>query len=166
MHVGQEIRQLREAKGWSQAKLAAAADMAVSGVSQIETGARNPSAVTLAKIADALEVEVADLFPKDQARLPFERDDLQQRAISSDFVALVETLDDEQLAQLREWLKAERIQLGVRHHDNPDDRATKARFARAVERLMYAGFEIVGRAQEREAEHEAQSDEAISSNHA
>jgi hypothetical protein len=31
--LGKEIRRLREAKGWGQTKLAAAADMAVSGVS-------------------------------------------------------------------------------------------------------------------------------------
>jgi transcriptional regulator with XRE-family HTH domain len=72
MTVAQEIRRLREEKGWSQTKLAAAADMAVSGVSQIETGVRNPSAVTLTKLANALEVEVADLFPKGQAPLPLE----------------------------------------------------------------------------------------------
>jgi transcriptional regulator with XRE-family HTH domain len=70
MEVGREIRRLREEKGWSQAKLAGAAGMGVSGVSQIETGARNPSAVTLTKIAEALGVEVADLFPKEQSPLP------------------------------------------------------------------------------------------------
>jgi transcriptional regulator with XRE-family HTH domain len=45
--------------------------MGVSGISQIETGARNPSAVTLWKIAGALGVEVGDLFPKAQSPLPF-----------------------------------------------------------------------------------------------
>jgi transcriptional regulator with XRE-family HTH domain len=57
MDVGREIRRLREARGWSQAKLAGATGMGVSGISQIETGARNPSAVTLWKIAGALGVE-------------------------------------------------------------------------------------------------------------
>jgi transcriptional regulator with XRE-family HTH domain len=70
MDVGREIRRLREARGWSQAKLAAGADMGVSGISQIETGARNPSAVTLSKIAEALNVGVSDLFPKGQVPLP------------------------------------------------------------------------------------------------
>jgi transcriptional regulator with XRE-family HTH domain len=70
MGVGREIRRLREEKGWSQAKLAGGAGMGVSGVSQIETGARNPSAVTLAKIAEAIGVEVAEFFPKDQSPLP------------------------------------------------------------------------------------------------
>jgi len=70
--VGREIRRIREAKGWGQAKLAMAAGTSVSAVSQIETGARNPSAVTLEKVAVALGVEVADLFPKVQARLPLD----------------------------------------------------------------------------------------------
>ena len=70
--VGREIKRLREQRGWSQAKLAVAADMAVSGVSQIENGKRNLSTVTLAKLARALEVEVADFFPKAQTSLSFE----------------------------------------------------------------------------------------------
>src|SRR5215204_3957595 len=72
MDVGREIRRLREARGWSQAKLAGDTGMGVSGISQIETGARNPSAVTLWKIAGAFGVEVGDLFPKAQNPLPFE----------------------------------------------------------------------------------------------
>jgi transcriptional regulator with XRE-family HTH domain len=46
--------------------------MGVSGISQIETGTRNPSVATLWKIADALGVEVGDLFPKAQSPLPFD----------------------------------------------------------------------------------------------
>jgi transcriptional regulator with XRE-family HTH domain len=79
MDVGREIRRIREGKGWSQTKLAAAADMGVSGISQIETGARNPSAVTLWKIAEALGVEVGDLYPKAQASLPLEDGKLADR---------------------------------------------------------------------------------------
>lgn len=78
MEVGREIRRRREAKGWSQAKLAAAADMGVSGVSQIETGTRNPSAITLEKLAGALGLEVADLFPKAEEPLPFEEKQRRQ----------------------------------------------------------------------------------------
>ena len=61
--VGQEIRRLREAKGWGQPKLAVEAGVAVSGVSQIENGRRNPNSSTLVKLAGALGVGVADLFP-------------------------------------------------------------------------------------------------------
>jgi transcriptional regulator with XRE-family HTH domain len=70
--VGQEIRRLREAKGWNQPKLAVEAGVAVSGVSQIENGKRNPNSSTLMKLAAALDVEVADLFPKAQSPLPLE----------------------------------------------------------------------------------------------
>jgi transcriptional regulator with XRE-family HTH domain len=70
--VGREIRRLREARGWGQTKLAAAADMAVSGVSQIENGHRNPNSATLIKLARALDVDVGDLFPKGQVPLPLD----------------------------------------------------------------------------------------------
>ena len=71
-HVGQEIRRQREEKGWSQAKLGVDSGLGPSGISQIETGRRNPSAASLQRIAEALHVEVGELFPKDQARLPLE----------------------------------------------------------------------------------------------
>jgi len=70
--VGQEIKRLREERDWSRAKLAVEADMSVSGVSMIENGQRNLTTTTLAKLARALAVEVADLFPKEQAPLPLE----------------------------------------------------------------------------------------------
>jgi len=68
--VGREIKRLREAKGWSQTRLAAEAGMSVSGISMIENGHRNLSTTTLAKLAEALGVGVRDLFPLDQAPLP------------------------------------------------------------------------------------------------
>lgn len=101
MEVGQEIRRKREARGWSQTKLAAAADMAVSGVSQIETGARNPSAVTLAKLANALGVDVADFFPKTETPLPFEENGPKRQR--SPFM---ETWTSYMLQRAREWEEA------------------------------------------------------------
>jgi transcriptional regulator with XRE-family HTH domain len=68
--VGREVRRLREALGWSQTRLAVEAGMSVSGISMIENGHRNLSTATLAKLAEALGVEVRDLFPLDQAPLP------------------------------------------------------------------------------------------------
>jgi transcriptional regulator with XRE-family HTH domain len=73
MHeIGQEIRRLRDERGWSQAKLAVTAGIGVSAVSLIESGKRNPSATTLAKLAAALNVEVADFFPRGQPQLPLD----------------------------------------------------------------------------------------------
>ncbi len=85
--VGREVRRRREARGWSQPKLAVEAGMAVSAVSQIETGKRRPSANSLEKLSGALGVAVADLFPKAQSSLP-----LEQPLIS--------------LPAIQEWLRA------------------------------------------------------------
>jgi transcriptional regulator with XRE-family HTH domain len=96
MEVGREIRRLREARGWSQAKLAGDTGMGVSGISQIETGARNPSAATLWKFAGALGVEVGDLFPKAQNPLPFKeaagRSPEERIATSNSLAKAVESL--------------------------------------------------------------------------
>lgn len=70
--VGREVKRLREERGWSQAKLAVEADMSVSGVSMIENGQRNLTTTTLAKLAGAFGLEIADLFLKAEAPLPFE----------------------------------------------------------------------------------------------
>jgi transcriptional regulator with XRE-family HTH domain len=92
MDIGSEIRRAREARGWSQAKLAAGADMGVSGISQIETGARNPSVVTLSKIADALGIEVVDLFPKPQMPQPSLEDAAQSEALQEALAVLFQGL--------------------------------------------------------------------------
>jgi transcriptional regulator with XRE-family HTH domain len=81
MTVGQEIRRLRAERRWSQAKLGVLSGTGPSAISQIETGRRNPSAATLQRIAGALEVEVADLFPKVEAPLPFEDAPLLERSL-------------------------------------------------------------------------------------
>ena len=76
--VGGEIKRLRNERDWSMARLAVEADMSVSGVSMIENGKRNLTTTTLAKLAGAFGMEVADLFPKAEAQLwseePLERD--------------------------------------------------------------------------------------------
>jgi transcriptional regulator with XRE-family HTH domain len=67
-----EVKQLRLARKWNQTELAYHAGLAPSVISEIENGKRDPSARTLRKLAEALEVDVADLFPKGQAPLPLE----------------------------------------------------------------------------------------------
>jgi transcriptional regulator with XRE-family HTH domain len=68
--IGHNVRRLREEKDWNQTELGFRADMSPSIISLIENGKRNPSTATLAKIADALGVEVVDLFPKVSALPP------------------------------------------------------------------------------------------------
>lgn len=69
-----QVRRLRQAKRWKQRDLAYHADLATSVISQIENGRRDPSMSTLRKLAQALEVDIPDLFdridsPKAQAPL-------------------------------------------------------------------------------------------------
>jgi transcriptional regulator with XRE-family HTH domain len=65
--VGEEVKRLRQAKGWTQEQLAVYAGSSQPTVNLLEAGKRNPSAATLEKLARALEVEVVDLFPKASA---------------------------------------------------------------------------------------------------
>lgn len=71
--IGEEVRRQREELGLTGAQLAARAGLAPSAVSQIETGKRSPSSMSVMKLADALGVEVGELYPKKaQAPLPLD----------------------------------------------------------------------------------------------
>lgn len=59
---GRRIRQLREAKGWSQERLAAEAQLHATYISEVEHGKRNISIDNIARLAEALDVPIAALF--------------------------------------------------------------------------------------------------------
>ncbi len=92
-HVGEEVRRLRQERGWSQPRLSVESGIAVSALSSIENGHRNPNAGTLAKLARAFGVEVRDLFPKGQSPLPF--DEERGRPVSPELAERVEDLASE-----------------------------------------------------------------------
>src|SRR3954454_10015008 len=60
---GALIRQLRDARGWTQEKLAREADITVTSVSNVERGATKPNAETVEKLAAAFGLEPGDLDP-------------------------------------------------------------------------------------------------------
>jgi transcriptional regulator with XRE-family HTH domain len=60
---GQRLRELRQARGLSQEKLAEQADLSVTYVSSLERGRYNPSLRNLMKLARALGCRVEDLTP-------------------------------------------------------------------------------------------------------
>jgi transcriptional regulator with XRE-family HTH domain len=60
----ERIRELRTEKGLTQVRLAVAADMNPATLNRIEQGKANPNLKTLERLADALGVEVGDLFSK------------------------------------------------------------------------------------------------------
>lgn len=61
--VGREIVKIRKARGMTQTLLARTASVPTNVVFSAENGLHNTSLVTLAKIADALEVDLRDLMP-------------------------------------------------------------------------------------------------------
>ena len=62
--LGWRVRQLRDARGWTQETLAARAALDRSYVAGIEAGLRNPSTKALAKLARALGVSLSRLFER------------------------------------------------------------------------------------------------------
>lgn len=60
--LGHKIQEIREAKGYSQEKLAYIADMDRVSIGYIEQGRRTPKLSTLHKLARCLDVNVADFF--------------------------------------------------------------------------------------------------------
>jgi len=64
--LGRRIRSLRNAKNWTQQELGHQADVNYKFLGEIERGQQNPSFETLMKIADALAVDLMELFRFDQ----------------------------------------------------------------------------------------------------
>jgi transcriptional regulator with XRE-family HTH domain len=61
---GTVVRQLREARRWSQERLASRAELNRSYMGEIERAAVMPSLATAAKLAQALEVPLSDLISR------------------------------------------------------------------------------------------------------
>lgn len=59
---GQRLRELRQEKGFSQEAFADRCGFARSYMSRLERGAGNPSLDAIQALADALDVEITELF--------------------------------------------------------------------------------------------------------
>ena len=90
--VGEEVKRLRQAKGWTQEQLAVYAGSSQPTVNLLEAGKRNPSASTLEKLARALEVEVVDLFPNPPTPQPSLEDAARSEALQEELVVLFQSL--------------------------------------------------------------------------
>jgi transcriptional regulator with XRE-family HTH domain len=62
--LGQQIRRIREEKGYSQEGFAAEAGIGRSYYGGVERGDHNITMLNLMRITAALKVEIAELFPK------------------------------------------------------------------------------------------------------
>ena len=63
-HFGRVVRQLREARGWSQEQLAGQASLNRSYMGEIERAAAMPSLASAEKLARALDVRLSDLISR------------------------------------------------------------------------------------------------------
>lgn len=59
--VGRNVRHLRQARGLTQEQLAFEAGLDLTYVGGIERGRRNPSLIVMARLAAALQSDLADL---------------------------------------------------------------------------------------------------------
>jgi transcriptional regulator with XRE-family HTH domain len=64
-----EIRRIRTLRGYSQRELALRSGIDPVTISRLETGTHEPRPATLRKLAQALDVEISDFFPR-EAPLP------------------------------------------------------------------------------------------------
>ena len=74
IYFGQQVRALRNERGWSQAQLVEASSTSEEWIRRIEHGARSPSFDTVEAISSALGVSTARLFAGYNGTAPkFER---------------------------------------------------------------------------------------------
>lgn len=60
--VGRRLKELRQSVGLSQSALSAKCGLARNYVGLVERGVRNPTLVSLARLAEALDVSIRELF--------------------------------------------------------------------------------------------------------
>ena len=58
----EHLRRLRDARGWTQTEAATRLGMKVQQFQQIEAGTNNATMVTLARVAEAFEVDIVELL--------------------------------------------------------------------------------------------------------
>jgi len=60
---GEKLRKIRNGKGFSQEELALEAGLDLTTINEIEMGSRNPTLISIYRIAKALGLKVKDIFP-------------------------------------------------------------------------------------------------------
>src|SRR5579871_2043036 len=98
--LGRRVRELRRARGLSQVELAHAARMSRVFVGDVENGQKSASVDTLDKLANALGVEVAELF-KGKKRENASRTSARERLLGR-IAMLVENAPDAEIARFEE----------------------------------------------------------------
>ncbi len=139
------VRAVRAERGWTVRRLAEESGVDKNTISEAERGLRKPNPITMHKLARALGVEVADLFPKSAAPPPSPRGRRRR-----EFLEHIKTLDREALAALSDELdeqlmsgpsgpeyedvvtKGLMVRMQMRIVDNPDARFEPAEAERKL----------------------------------
>jgi transcriptional regulator with XRE-family HTH domain len=90
--VGNRIRELRKAKGWTQEQLAEAAGLHYSYIGGVERGDRNISLETLEKIVNGFQVPAEEIFK-------FQEESEYKRALD-EHITLISGKSSDEIASL------------------------------------------------------------------
>jgi len=101
MIVGEQIKRIRASKGLSQKEVIVEAGLDKAQYSRIENGKTDPSVSTVAKIAKALGISLADMFALDDLKEIQSRDRTLMEKVS-----LMESLDDKEKETIYNMLDA------------------------------------------------------------
>jgi transcriptional regulator with XRE-family HTH domain len=96
--LGSRIRSLRTMKKWTQQELGEQADINYKFLGEIERGQQNPSFHVLVKIADALEIDLPELFR-------FEPEITDRKELIKKMSEILKSLNDDNLRQVFLMLK-------------------------------------------------------------
>ena len=117
------LKQLRTQRGYSQRQLASRSGIDQGAISEIEAGKRSPSVVTLERLVRAMDAEMAELFPKAQAPLPFEEDSPEQRrssnAVQQSYSRVIEGWTEHIRSLIRSWDQKLDENYGLSKEDGP-----------------------------------------------
>lgn len=96
--LGQRIRSLRNTKGWTQQELGELSDVNYKFLGEIERGQQNPSFAVLVRIADALGVDLPELFR-------FEQMAMDRKDVVDQINAILKSLPDGDLNRMLSVLR-------------------------------------------------------------
>jgi transcriptional regulator with XRE-family HTH domain len=114
------VKEIRRRKGWSQKDLAEESGVGQDTISGIESGRHEPRPSTLRKLADALDVEVADFFKEPAVPLaeasetgPTETEVEEERRVIPQHASSLERYIED-MKELKELREAELEEIGIR----------------------------------------------------
>jgi transcriptional regulator with XRE-family HTH domain len=105
--LGKRIRRLRKAKKWTQEKLGERAELNYKFLGEIERGKQNPSIVTLIKLADALEISIAEFFNFENSK-NFSKsniDNFNRADIEKEIFKIIKNISDKDISQVLFFLQ-------------------------------------------------------------